>query len=137
MKFRIFFITLVLQATILTIHGRSTGPIATSETRLTQATELVGGQLQQRAVYVKGLVCSSCGIGLRVHLSKVEGIDKNQFKKGVAINAENQLVVIAFKEGVEPDMDAVRQAIANAGYEAAHYYQWVDGIVQQASFNGN
>lgn len=116
--------------------ARTAGPEASPETRLTQAVELIEGQADQRAVYVKGLVCASCGIGLRVHLSKVEGVDKKQFKKGVDVDAENQLVVVAFKEGVEPEMDAVRQAIENAGYEAAHYYEWVDGTVRKASFKG-
>ena len=77
--------------------------------------------------------CLLMGIG--VHLSKVKGVDKKPFKKGVAVDAENQLIVVAFKEGAEADMATVTKAIDKAGYEAAHYYQWVDGTVQQSSFD--
>ena len=84
------------------------------------------------AVYTKGLVCSSCGIGLRIHSSKLEGVDKSQLTNGVDLDVKKQLVLVAFKPDAAIDVDGVREAIYNAGYDPVHYYIWtqMDGIVQ-------
>lgn len=116
------------------LHAKSGGPEASSEDRLESAVEYIDGQSQQVAIYTKGLVCSSCGIGLRIHLKKVDGIDKKQFDKGVFIDAEKQLVIVAFKEGATPDVEAVREAIYNAGYDPAHYYVWTGAEVAKKDF---
>ena len=94
------------------------------EHRQASASHYLRGQVNQIAVYTKGLVCSSCGIGLRVHLKKLKGIDKALFNKGIHIDASKQLIVIAYQVGAQPNPEAIHKAIENAGYEAAHYYLW-------------
>jgi hypothetical protein len=84
------------------------------------------------AVHTKGLVCSSCGIGLRIHTSKLEGVDKSQLTKGVDLDVKKQLVLVAFKPDAAIDVDGVREAIYKAGYDPVHYYLWTEmgGITQ-------
>jgi hypothetical protein len=86
------------------------------------------------AVHTRGLVCSSCGIGLRIHTSKLEGVDKSQLTKGVDLDVKKQLVLVAFKPDVPIDVDGVREAIYNAGYDPVHYYLWTEtgGTTQTA-----
>ena len=130
----ILFITLLLSAIHLPLTGQPEFKVVSSQDRLTSASEHISGHFDQIAVYTKGLVCSSCGIGLRVHLKKVGEIDRGQFNKGIKLDASNQLIIIAFKEGTQPNPEAVHKAIDDAGYEAAHYYQWNGESVSVHSF---
>ncbi len=81
------------------------------------------------AVYTKGLVCSSCGIGLRIHLSRLKEIDSEKYTKGILLDAPMQLLVIAFKPGTDIDISRIQKAIDKAGYDVGHYYLWTgEGI---------
>jgi hypothetical protein len=84
------------------------------------------------AIYTKGSVCKSCGIGLRIRIGKLNGVDKSQLSNGVDLDVKKQLVLVAFKPDAAIDVDGVREAIYNAGYDPVHYYIWteMDGIIQ-------
>ena len=113
-------------------QARSTEVGDSSELRDQAAKGMVENHPNYLAVYTKGLVCSSCGIGLRIHSSKLEGVDKSQLTNGVDLDVKKQLVLVAFKPDAAIDVYGVREAIYNAGYDPVHYYIWtqMDGIVQ-------
>ena len=115
-------------------QAQSTVTAANSEVRDQAAKGMVENHPNYLAVHTKGLVCSSCGIGLRIHTSKLEGVDKLQLTKGVDLDVKKQLVLVAFKPGAVIDVDGVREAIYNAGYDPVHYYIWTEmgGITQTA-----
>ena len=69
-------------------------------------------------VHVKGVVCSSCAIGIRIGLAKIEGIDRSKFTNGVRIDSSNQYVVMATDQPL--DFDLVFEKIYNAGYDPIH-----------------
>ncbi len=75
-------------------------------------------------VYVKGLVCSSCAIGIKVHLRKLKGVDKRQLEKGISLDIESQIASIALKDNHNISPKDIAKAIDNAGYEAKYLYQW-------------
>jgi hypothetical protein len=118
----------------LTVQARSTGPLASPEVRDLAAKQMIESHANYMAIYTKGLVCSSCGIGLRIHISKLDGVDKSAFKKGVDLDSEKQLVLVAFKADAEIDVEGVRKAVYNAGYDPVHYYLWsqASGVTQTA-----
>jgi len=124
----IFALTSLAMAT----QARSADTGDTSEARDQAAKEMVENHPNYLAVHTKGLVCSSCGIGLRIHTSKLEGVDKSQLTKGVDLDVEKQLVLVAFKPDASIDVDGVREAIYNAGFDPVHYYLWTEmgGITQ-------
>ena len=124
----IFALTSLTAAT----QVRSTDPSATSEFRDQAAIGMVENHPNYLAVHTKGLVCNSCGIGLRIHIGKLDGVDKSQLTKGVDLDVEKQLVLVAFELDVAIDVDGVREAIYNAGYDPVHYYLWtgIGGIMQ-------
>ena len=128
------FLLSIIALTSLAIatQARSTEPKATSELRDQAAKRMVENHPNFLAIHTKGLVCSSCGIGLRIHASKLEGVDKSQLTKGVDLDVEKQLVLVAFKPDATIDVDGVREAIYNAGYDPVHYYLWTEmgGITQ-------
>ena len=124
----IFALTSLAMAT----QARSTDTGDTSEVRDQAAKEMIENHPNYLAVHTNGLVCSSCGIGLRIHASKLEGVDKSQLIEGVDLDAKKQLVLVAFKPDAAIDVDGVREAIYNAGYDPVHYYLWTEmgGITQ-------
>lgn len=116
------------------LHAQKRQPLVSPEIRLEAAQSYLQNQPDQIGVYAKGLVCSSCGIGLRVHLSKLDSINKKQFKKGVFLDASKQLLILALKPDTAPDIGAIRQAIVDAGYDPSQYFLWKDGEVEMHPF---
>jgi hypothetical protein len=117
---------------ILILAALSSAPLAarpqfkatTPELRMQAAQDYLEDQPNQLAIYAKGFVCSSCGIGLRIHLKKLDSVDQSQFDKGVLMDASKQLLVVAFEPGAVTNIDAVRDAGYSAGYDPEYYYQW-------------
>ncbi len=93
------------------------------EVRLTAAKKTLLEKTQISVIYVKGLVCPSCAIGIRKNLSKMNGVDKKRFKDGIDMNPETQLVTIALKDGVELDSKDLIERVVDAGYVAVEEYR--------------
>ena len=93
------------------------------EVRLTAAKKILLEKTQISLIYVKGLVCPSCAIGIRKNLSKMKGVDKKRFKDGIDMNPETQLVTIALKDGVELDSKDLIERVVDAGYVAVEEYR--------------
>jgi copper chaperone CopZ len=93
------------------------------EVRLTAAKKILLEKTQISLIYVKGLVCPSCAIGIRKNLSKMNGVDKKRFKDGIDMNPETQLVTIALKDGVELDSKDLIERVVDAGYVAVEEYR--------------
>lgn len=106
-------------------------PLVNEEIRLKAAREYLADQPNQLAIFTKGLVCSSCGIGLRIHLSRIKSIDPEKYQKGILIDATKQLIVVALKADAKPDLVALTKAIYKAGYEVGHFYQREQQAVAQ------
>ena len=81
-------------------------------------TKLLSEHPEAVIVHVKGLVCSSCGIGIKIGIRKIEGVDLNLFDRGVKLDSSNQYVLVG-KQAVI-DFNALFQAIYKAGYDPLH-----------------
>ena len=80
-------------------------------------------------VHVKGMVCSSCGIGIRIGLAKIDGINRSKFTNGVELDSSNQFVLLAAKETL--DFNVIFKKIYDAGYEPLHLcYRKGDQIIR-------
>lgn len=73
-------------------------------------------------IFTRGAICGSCGVGIRLLLRKLDGIDRSKYKKGVELDVKNQLTYVALEPGVEPDVRAAFQAVYDSGYDPVHYY---------------
>ena len=93
------------------------------EVRLTAAKKTLLEKTQISLIYVKGLVCPSCAIGIRKNLSKMKGVDKKRFKDGIDMNPETQLVTIALKDGAELDNKDLIERVVDAGYVVVEEYR--------------
>ena len=96
---------------------------ARPEVRLAEAKKTLLSSSNISLVYVKGLVCPSCAIGVRKNLSKMKGVDKKRFKDGIDMNPETQLVTIALKDGAELDNKDLIERVVDAGYVAVEEYR--------------
>ncbi|MEC8190283.1 MAG: hypothetical protein VX033_03780, partial [Verrucomicrobiota bacterium] len=86
------------------------------------------------AIHAKGFVCNSCGIGLRIHLKKIAGINRDLFDEGILLDASKQLLVVAFESAADINLNLVRDAIYFAGYDPEHYYVFEGDTVIQHPF---
>ena len=59
---------LLICAALCPLAAKPQFEVTNPQNRQQSAHRYLNGQANQIAVYTKGLVCSSCGIGLRVHL---------------------------------------------------------------------
>ena len=96
---------------------------ARPEVRLAAAKETLLESSKISLVYVKGLVCPSCAIGIRKNLSKMKGVDKKRFKDGIDMNPETQLVSIALKDGAILNSKDLIERVVDAGYVAVEEYR--------------
>ena len=99
-------------------------PDISEEKRRLAAEEKLKNSPDKIAIYVKGLVCSSCSLGIRVHLRKLKGIDKKQLKQGVDLDVDTQLVTVMLSKGQKIPHKSIAKAIKKAGYEAQRIYYW-------------
>ena len=101
-------------------------PDAKQKVRNVAAVKLLKEHKDMSLVYVKGLVCPSCAIGIRVKLSKLSFVDSTRYKRGIDMDAKTQLVTIALLPMVKANAEEVEKAITDAGYEPVERY-WLDG----------
>ena len=99
---------------------------APTEVRLAAAQKLLQTSSDISLIYVKGLVCPSCAIGVRKNLSKMDGVDKKRFRDGIDMNPETQLVTIALKKGAKVEVKEVLERVDDAGYNAIEKYKLHD-----------
>ena len=123
-------LALVIMGIFTTLSASTHYSIASSEVRLESAQSHLSGNPNQIAFYSKGLVCSSCAIGLRIHIKKLDGIDRNKLDDGIHLDAKNQLLIVAFEQGFVPNILKIIRAIDKAGYESTHYYRIIGEVVQ-------
>jgi len=75
-------------------------------------------------IYAKGLVCESCGIGVRKKLQKLKFVDTSKPQKGIVMNVKSQLVSVTLKAGIPIDKEAIKKAIKGAGYDPIKLYEF-------------
>tara|TARA_B100000497_G_scaffold73117_1_gene82042 strand:- start:150 stop:539 length:390 start_codon:yes stop_codon:yes gene_type:complete len=107
---------------------------ARPEVRLAEAKKTLLSSSNISLVYVKGLVCPSCAIGVRKNLSKMKGVDKKRFRDGIDMDPETQLVSIAFKDNASIDNKDLIERVEDAGYTAVEEYKLHDGHLDALQF---
>lgn len=133
MKFTQILFYSILAGLAASLYGSST--FTPAQARQAAASEMLQPGSNDIAIFTKGAICGSCGVGIRILLSKIDGVDKERYSKGVLLDVHNQLTLVAFKPDVSPDMEAVFQAVYDAGYDPAHYYRRKGDAVVLIDFN--
>ena len=107
---------------------------ARPEVRLAAAEKILLGSSNISLIYVEGLVCPSCAIGIRKNLSKMKVVDNKRFKDGIDMNPETQLVTIALNEGEVLNTQELMECVEDAGYAAIEEYRLHDSHLDAHKF---
>jgi len=84
-------------------------------------------------IYAKGLICESCGLGVRKKLQKLKFVDTSKPHKGIVMNVKSQLVSVSLKKGHSFDLEAIRKAVKGAGYDPITLYDLRDKKLKSIS----
>jgi len=79
------------------------------------------------AIYAKGLCCPSCAIGVRKMVKSLDFVDLKRLSEGVELDAKTQLVTIAVKKGSVVNIEMLKKAIQDAGYDPLNFYELKSG----------
>ena len=127
MKTRIKKITLLLCGLSLLLASpfasAEPNPEISGDARRIAAEKVLSENDSVLTVYVKGLCCPSCAIGIRKKVSKLDFVDPKRLSKGVTLDTKTQLATIAIKGYKKVELSALAQAIRDAGYDPFHVYQ--------------
>jgi len=135
MKFRAALLSIALTSASSYLFAKDDDKAeAAVEVRLAAASKVLKDSSAISLVYVKGLVCPSCAIGVRKNLSKMKGVDKKRFRDGIDMNPETQLVTIALKEDSTIDKKDLMERVEDAGYIAIEEYKLHDGHLDAHRF---
>ena len=122
MKFPIFLLSCTTALCLSGLSAETHSASSRAEQRANAANVALAGPENEVAIFTQGAICGSCGLGIRILVGRLDGVDKSMHRKGVSLDVENQLVVVAFEDGFQPEMKDVFQAIYDAGYDPVHYY---------------
>ena len=109
-------------------------PDAKQEVRNVAAAKLLKERKDVSLLYVKGLVCPSCAIGIRVKVGKLPFVDSTRYKRGIDMDTKTQLLTIALLPGAKANAEELDKAITNAGYEPVEWYSIEDGKLEATAF---
>ena len=119
---------------IVTVSAADGDPDAKQEVRDIAAKAKLKERKNISLLYVKGLVCPSCAIGIRVKVGKLPFVDVSRYKRGVDMDIKSQLLTIALLPDVKTDKRSINKAVSNAGYDVVEWYSMEDGKIKAYTF---
>jgi len=109
-------------------------PDANQEVRDFAAIKLLKERKDISLAYIKGLVCPSCALGIRIKVGKLPFVDSTRYKRGVDMDAKTQLLTVALLPGIKADDQSLSQAIIAAGYDPVERYTMQEGKLKAHLF---
>ena len=109
-------------------------PDAKQEVRDVAAIKLLKERKDVSLAYVKGLVCPSCALGVRIKVSKLSFVDSTRYKRGIDMDTKTQLLTVALLPGLKADAGSLAKAITDAGYDPVERYSLQAGKLQSHPF---
>lgn len=76
-------------------------------------TVALQAQFTKASLQASGLTCAMCSKAVKVALEKIP------FVQEVKVNIRNQEYLISFKDNSDPDFDALKKAVEDAGFSVA------------------
>lgn len=121
---KFYFTIFALFFSSLSLPASQEHSAVTETVRDQAANDHLQKQTNRIAIYAKGFVCNSCGVGLRIHIGKLPLVDKSQFDKGLLMDAAKQLLIVGIHTEGAFNNEALKRTIEKAGYESEYYYRW-------------
>ena len=86
-------------------------------------------------IQVNGVVCSFCVYGAEKSLSKLDGLDRSEFGKGVLVDIHTQRITLAMTPGTEIPIEDIHRRIRKAGYDPVAVYLRIAGTLESVGGN--
>ena len=115
-------------------HGADGDPDVNQTVRNLAAIKKIKETKDISLLYVKGLVCPSCALGIRIKVGKLPFVDSSRYKRGVDMDAKTQLITVALLPGVKADDKSLSLAIIAAGYDPVEKYTMQEGKLKSHPF---
>lgn len=115
-----FIASIILFSTIASAEVEKNAVVST-QVRQSEATKVITPDVI--GLYVKGLICESCGIGIKIKTKRLKFLDKTQLDKGIQIDSKNQLLYIAVDKNQRADKAAIAKAVKDAGYTPVTFFE--------------
>lgn len=106
---------------------------ASEQQRKAAVTSYTKSTPQVFGVFVKGLICESCGIGIKKKVTNLPFVDTSKLDKGVKVDVSKQLLLIAAKPKTKVQYATISQAIKQAGYTPVSFYVTKNGKITSFS----
>ena len=119
---------------IVTVSAADGDPDAKQEVRDIAVKAKLKERKNISLLYVKGLVCPSCAIGIRVKVGKLPFVDVSRYKRGVDMDIKSQLLTVALLPDVKTDKRSINKAVSNAGYDVVEWYSMEGGKIKAHPF---
>jgi len=125
MKTIIKLMAVAFIATIGTLSAQHGHDAKLDDFTVKQIQEAVSQKLGKTtiALRVKGLICESCGLGIRRKLTREKTVNTKADNKGINMDIKRMLLYIDLKEGAQPDFARYIKAVKAAGYDPITTYQ--------------
>ena len=114
--------TLVFGGHIGFVNAADGVPEVSRDVRAKAALVKLKTEKQVALLYVKGMTCPSCAIGIRVKLKRLKFVDTKRYKSGLDMDVETQLLTLALKPGQKSDDKLIAKSIWDAGYIPVEIY---------------
>ena len=121
-RITVIIMTLVFGVHIGFVNAADGVPEVSRDARAKAALVKLKTEKLVALLYVKGMTCPSCAIGIRVKVSKLDFVDGSRYKRGVDMDVNNQLLTVALKQGAQPNWQLIDQEIDDAGYLAMEWF---------------
>ena len=115
-------------------HGADGDPDVNQKVRNLAAIKKIKETKDISLLYVKGLVCTSCALGIRIKVGRLPFVDSSRYKRGVDMDAKTQLITVALLPGVKADDKSLSLAIIAAGYDPVERYTMQEGKLKSHPF---
>ena len=119
---------------VVTVSAADGDPDAKQEVRDIAAKAKLKERKNISLLYVKGMVCPSCAIGIRVKVGKLPFVDVTRYKRGMDMDIKSQLLTVALLPDVKTDTRSINKAVTSAGYEVAEWYSMEGGKLKAHRF---
>jgi len=121
-KILVSILSATLALSVLQAESKHAEEISAKQRAMVAQTKLQSSP-DTSQVYVRGLICQSCGLGVRKKLVKLAFVNTKQPEKGVKLDVKAQLVGVSVKAGMKPDPKLIAKAVEDAGYDPILLYE--------------
>ena len=119
---------------IVTVSAADGDPDAKQEVRDIAVKAKLKERKNISLLYVKGMVCPSCAIGIRVKVGKLPFVDVSRYKRGVDMDIKSQLLTIALLPDLKTDTRSINKSVNNAEYDVVEWYSMEGGNIKAHPF---